>query len=229
MNRRRFTFWLGFGLFSLSEKFRVTGLDALAAVAMRHTNTAKTVAKRAGAEHWTVGGNKTWRWFERENLVKGDWVLTGITTPINKKTGERKPESVAYIDDSLVPADILASGTVPIKSEAIDLVDHEAIAAKDAVEQADHEHSEHAIDLDPQLPTAECRARHGRPPSKWLRSLHADEISIWLKTIRVPEAGVSGMTVWTHLTRDHKFDAKHIKGLTEPEQFKLHAAAHYGY
>ncbi len=240
MNRRRFTFWLGFGLFSLSEKFSVTGFDALAAAAMRNTNTAKVVAKRTGAEHWTVGGNKTWRWFERENLVKGEWVLTGTTTPINKQTGERKPDNIAYIDDSLVPADILASGTVPIKSDAIDLVDHEAIAAKDAasdvVEHTDHEHTdhghdvhEHAIDLDPQLPTEKCRARHGRPPSKWLRSLHADEISIWLKTIRVPEAGVSGMTVWNHLTRDHNFDAKRIKGLSEPEQFKLHAAAHYGY
>ena len=37
------------------------------------------------------------------------------------------------------------------------------------------------------------------------------------------------MTVWTHLTRDHMFAEDHIEGLTEKEQFKLHAAAHYGY
>jgi hypothetical protein len=228
MNRRRFTFWLGFGLFSLSEKLRVTGLDALAAAAMRRTDTAKAAAGRTGGEHWTVGGNKTWRWFERENFVKGEWVLTGTTTPINKHSGERKPESIAYLDDSLVPAEVLASD-----KESINLVNHEAevevknpVAAKDAVEHPDHEH---VVDLDPQLPTAECRARHGRPPSKWLRSLHAEEIRIWLKTIRVPEAGVSGMTVWTHLTRDHKFAADHIEGLTEDEQDKLHAAAHFGY
>ena len=73
------------------------------------------------------------------------------------------------------------------------------------------------------------RARHGRSPSKWLRSLRADEISIWLKTIDVPEAGVSGMTYWEHLTRDHSFDAEKIEGLTDEEQAKLHAAAHYGY
>jgi hypothetical protein len=224
MNRRRFAFWVGFGLFSLSEKLHLGGLDALAAEAMRRTDTAKKVAKRSGAEHWTVGGNKTWSWFERENLVKGEWVLTGTTTPVNKKTGERKPENIGYIDDSLVPSDVRAS-----VNEGIDLVGHEAPAKeKVAVEQALHEH-EDQVDLDPQLPTSENRARHGRPPSKWLRSLHADEISVWLKTIRVPEAGVSGMTVWTHLTRDHMFDAAHIKGLTEPEQFKLHAAAHYGY
>lgn len=234
MNRRRFTFWLGFGLFSLSEKFRVSGLDSLAAAAMRRTEVAKDAAVRSGAEHWTVGGSKEWAWFERENLVQGEWVLTGTTTPVNKKTGERKPENIGYIDDSLVPADVRAS-----VDKGIGLVGHEAPAdAKSEVVQAAHEEAgdehaahehEHVVDLDPQLPTAEVRARHGRPPSKWLRSLHADEISIWLKTIRVPEAGVSGMTVWTHLTRDHFFAADHIKGLTEPEQFKLHAAAHYGY
>ena len=73
------------------------------------------------------------------------------------------------------------------------------------------------------------RARHGRPPSKWLRSLHADELRIWLKTIDVPEADVSGMTFWTHLTRDHAFDPEKIEGLTLAEQGQLHAAAHYGY
>jgi hypothetical protein len=233
MNRRRFAFWLGFGLFSLSEKLHLSGLDALAAEAMRRTDKATKVAKRIGAEHWTVGGNKTWAWFERENLVKGEWVLTGITTPVNKQTGERKADNIAYIDDSLVPADVLESG-----KSAIDLASHSAVAAEDGAEHASydesetehHEHTlEHVVDLDPQLPTNERRARHGRPPSKWLRSLNAEEISVWLKTIRVPEAGVSGMTVWTHLTRDHMFDAARIKGISEPEQFKLHAAAHYGY
>jgi hypothetical protein len=73
------------------------------------------------------------------------------------------------------------------------------------------------------------RARHGRPPSRWLRSLHADELRIWLKTIDVPEAGVSGMTFWEHLTRDHFFDPGRIAGLTVDEQAKLHAAAHHGY
>jgi hypothetical protein len=37
------------------------------------------------------------------------------------------------------------------------------------------------------------------------------------------------MTCWTHLTRDHFFDPVKIAGLTEDEQAKLHAAAHYGY
>jgi len=220
MNRRRFTFWLGFGLFSLSEKLSISGLDGLAAAVMRRTDKVKTAAARTGGEHWAVGGNKEWRWFERENLVQGNWVLTGTTTPINKQTGERKPENIAYLDDSLVPPEVLASD-----KDAINLVNHADHEPADG-KQAKHKH---VIDLDPQLPTAEVRARHGRPPSKWLRSLHADEIRIWLKTVRLPEAEVIGMTVWTHLTRDHQFKADHIKGLTEDEQNKLHAAAHFGY
>jgi hypothetical protein len=82
---------------------------------------------------------------------------------------------------------------------------------------------------EPGEPDAKRRARDGRPPSKWLRSLKADELRIWLPTIEPPEAGVQGMTFWTHLTRDHSFDVEKIKGLTIPEQAKLHAAAHDGY
>ena len=86
-----------------------------------------------------------------------------------------------------------------------------------------------SLDFDEHEPSEKRRARHGRPPSKWLRSLHADELSIWLKTIDVPEADVVGMTYWEHLTRDHSFDPAHIEGLEIDEQAKLHAAAHFGY
>lgn len=72
-------------------------------------------------------------------------------------------------------------------------------------------------------------ARQGRPPSRWLRSLEADELRDWLKTITTPETGVSGMTVWTHLTRDHLFNADKIEGLKDDELAKLHSAAHAGY
>lgn len=232
MDRRQFTFWLGFGLFTLSEKLRVSSLDSLAAAAMRRTDAAGVYVTRTGAEHWTVAGNENWHWFERENLVKGEWVLTGTTTPVHKKTGVRKPENRGFLDDSLVPNEVRAS-----LKDGIDLVGHQAPREQqNKVEHADHEelehdheHSEPIVDLDPQLPSEKVRARHGRPPSKWLRSLRADELRVWLRTVEVPEAGVSGMTVWTHLTRDHMFAEAHIEGLTETEQFKLHAAAHYGY
>ena len=73
------------------------------------------------------------------------------------------------------------------------------------------------------------KQRHGRPPSRWLRSLTEGEIRIWLKTIEVGESGVEGMTFFTHLTRDHMFEAESVKGLSESEQEKLHSAAHEGY
>ncbi len=77
--------------------------------------------------------------------------------------------------------------------------------------------------------SVERRSQDGRPPSEWLRSMDADELRAWLADIEVPEAGVAGMTFWTHLTRDHMFRPLLIKGLTEAEQAKLHAAAHFGY
>jgi hypothetical protein len=207
MNRRQFTFWLGFGLFTLSDKLRLSGLDSLAAAAMRSTEPPTTATPPATPVHWTAAENKSWRWFEREDYIDGKWKLTGITTPINKKTGKPKEGGKNYLDDGLVPAE-LRHGK---QSETIEL------PPEVRAEFARHQ------------PNPKFRARHGRPPSKWLRSLNDDELRIWLKTIDVPEAGVSGMTYWEHLTRDHSFDAKKIEGLTIDEQAKLHAAAHYGY
>lgn len=218
MSRRRFAFWIGFGLFNLSEVLRADTLDKLAAAAMRSTDTkANALAPPEPAKateatlptHWTAGSDSTWKWYERENLIEGSWVSTGITTPINKKTGELKPGHGGYLDESLLSDDL----------------------RKSLHEGAEHIEPPSAAGgtTDPHLPTAECKGRHGRPPSEWLRSLYADEIRIWLKSITVPEAGVSGMTYWEHLTRDHFFDPKHIEGLTTDEQAKLHAAAHFGY
>lgn len=203
MKRRQFVFWFGLGVFTLGEKIRVAGLDTLAAATMRWAEPTPAEA----AEHWTAAENRTWRWYERETLVDGRWKLTGITTPINKQTGQPYTGNQGYLDESLVPADIRPGGRKTAADEA----------------------PEGSIESEPHQPDATRRARHGRPPSKWLRSLVAAEIRIWLKTIEVPEAGVSGMTYWTHLTRDHSFDPDKIAGLTIDEQAKLHAAAHYGY
>jgi hypothetical protein len=227
LTRRRFAFWVGLGLFNLSEALGADSLDRLAALSMRATEKSpagnspskpdrKSVSEnKNGPEHWTAAENNTWQWFERENLVDGRWKLTGITTPIHKRTGELFTGKTGYLDNSLVPANVRQAAMHP-------------------GEQPEHEHIDAdidnaAIEDDPGVPNAWRRARHGRPPSRWLRSLHADELRIWLATIDPPEAGVSGMTFWEHLTRDHSFDATRIAGLTEDEQAKLHAAAHNGY
>jgi hypothetical protein len=209
MTRRRFAFWLGFSLFNLAERLRAGGLDTLAAATMRTTEpvAADNAAYSSAPTHWRTDEDSTWRWYERENYIDGEWLPTGITTPINKQTGDRKDGHGVYLDDSLLPAELRLS--------------EQARAAQAEAPTA----TEH----DPQLPTPECRARHGRPPSKWLRSLHAEEIRIWLGTIKVPEADVSGMTFWEHLTRDHFFEPDHIVGLTIAELAKLHGAAHFGY
>ncbi len=206
--RRRFAFWIGFGIFALGEKLHAKGFDTLAAAAMRATE-AKPLShtpKTAIPEHWTFGENNTWRWFEREQLLGGQWRVTGITTPIHKQTGE-SAKGRGYLDDSLIP-ESMRKGSLE--------------ATRGAVAEIAFEH-------DYGKPSRTRRDRHGRPPSRWLRSLRSEELRLWLKTIEVPEAGVEGMTYWEHLTRDHSFDPDKIAGLDEPDQAKLHAAAHYGY
>ncbi|MEX2315512.1 MAG: hypothetical protein WD669_00055 [Pirellulales bacterium] len=213
MTRRRFAFWLGFGLFSLADKLHINALDAWAAAAMGGADSKTSETAPVAPQHWTVGGDENWRWYERETRINGQWVQTGTTAPIHKTTGERKAEKGVYLDDRLVPAEM--------RSTAKEVGAQQAGDSKAAGEAASK--------VRRRLPTATRRSRHGRPPSKWLRSLNADELRIWLKTIEAPEAGVSGMTYWEHLTRDHMFDPIKIKGLAEPEQAKLHAAAHFGY
>jgi hypothetical protein len=219
MKRRRFLFWISFGMFTLAEKLHLNGLDRLAAATIGMAEPAADAAEKDSVaalteqsasppEHWTSAENQTWRWYERENYVDGHWKLTGITTPINKETGEAYTGRNGYLDTTEVPVEIRIGSKQPVFAED----------ATDTSPQ-DKKHEPDALRI----------ARHGRPPSKWLRSLNASELRIWLKTIDPPEAGVSGMTYWTHLTRDHFFDADKIAGLNIDEQAKLHAAAHAGY
>jgi hypothetical protein len=208
MKRRRFLFWVGFGLFSLGEKLRAGGFDELAAATLKGADTTTPT-------HWRAANNSLWQWYERETLVDGRWMVTGITTPINRETGELYTEQTGYLDEKLVPVEMRAWEPVD------DDNDNNDSASKDST----------SVETDPgkHLPNPKRKARHGRPPSKWLRSLNADELRIWLKTIEVNQADVSGMTFFTHLTRDHFFDAEKITGLTEYEQARLHGAAHDGY
>jgi hypothetical protein len=204
MKRRRFLFWVGLGLFELGEVLRVDRLDRLAAAVMESTEPA---AAPAPAVHWRAASNDAWQWYERETLVDGRWTLTGVTTPINRESGKPYDGQKGYLDESVVPSELR-------------VWDHPGAEFDDDVEGA--ETGDH-------LPDPRRRARHGRPPSRWLRSLNAEELRVWLPTTDVPEAGVEGMSYWEHLTRDHYFNPSKIEGLTEDEQAKLHAVAHWGY
>ena len=174
---------------------------------MRSAERKKLGPRTDVPEHWIASGNRTWRWYEREHLIDGRWKVTGITTPVNRFTGELYSGRNGYLDERLVPDEMRLAASTSTETSVVE----------------DH------TDVTPGQADPARRARHGRPPSKWLRSLRADELRIWLRTIDPPEAGVSGMTFFEHLTRDHSFDADKIAGLTEDKQAKLHAAAHHGY
>lgn len=208
MNRRHFAFWLSSGLFALSERLGAQSLDSLAAAVIECTE-CKVGGEVIVEEHrWTAAENRTWRWFERETMQpSGEWKLTGRTVPIHKTTGEPYTGATGYLDESLVPDAVRNSD--PIAKKGLTEIE--------------------CVETEPGTTSVARKARDGRPPSKWLRSLHADELACWLHTITVPEVGVSGMTVLVHLTRDHGFDEPKVTGLTEEEMLKLHAAAHYGY
>ena len=235
MNRRHFAFWFSFGLFTVAERLKVYGLDELAAAMMRDEKSPANPLPT----HWRLADNGVWRWFERETFVDGKWKLSGITTPVRMETGELAPIQEGYLDEAIVPAEVRRRKPTLTADEALAANKDENAPPLSEESDKSAEPPETAtvhatapnpsLDFDERQPSEKRRARHGRPPSKWLRSLHADELRIWLKTIDVPEADVVGMTYWEHLTRDHSFDPAHIEGLEVDEQAKLHAAAHYGY
>ncbi len=208
MLRRRFLFWVGFGLFGLAEKFARNSLDDLAAALMRSAETKGPGAAAADHARALEHGRQ-----QHLAMVRA---RTSDRRPVEdyrhhdageSRNGRALYGRTGYLDESLVPAQFR-----PVTPAAYN----------EPVPNA-------GIESDAGKPSSLRIARHGRPPSRWLRSLNADELHIWLRTIDPPEAGVEGMTFFEHLTRDHSFDAAKISGLAESDQAKLHAAAHAGY
>ncbi|TWT88347.1 hypothetical protein Mal64_18270 [Pseudobythopirellula maris] len=244
MNRRKFAFWIGAGLFGLAERLRADSLDTLAAAAMRATEPTAAPPPAAGAaealatgvdgaEHWTAASNKTWGWFVRETRVDDEWKVTGITRPRKKSTGEPFLEAEGYLDDELAPEGLRLGDSPAMPGDYTHDSDYTRDSAGayggPAEETPDETIDDDGPEPDPGHPHPTRKAREGRPPSRWLRSLEAGELAYWLGLVELPEAGVSGMTYWEHLTRDHGFSPAKIEGLTKPQLASLHAAAHYGY
>jgi hypothetical protein len=165
-------------------------------------------------EHWTPEENSEWSWYRAERYFDGDWKSHGISLPVNRKTGEMHHPADDYVALEDIPPYVL-TGDLPQLPEDI----------KRQMAPSQYDPAEALI----RLPDAEVQMRDGRPPSEWLRSLFADELRTWLKTIDITEATVDGMTFWVHLVRDHSFDPRRIEGLTEHEFLLLHSAAHFGY
>lgn len=217
------------GLFGVAERLGASELDALAADLMDAAQpeaapplptAVEPVATAEMPVHWQTTHNRTWRWVQREHYADGEWRLTGMTRPVRldgAEAGETLNEVGGYLEE----------GAVPIAYRTA----YEEIADANGDSLAPSE--DHGISANEDQPGPDAaehrRGRHGRPPSRWLRSLEAAELSVWLATIDPPEAGVDGFSFEEHLTRDHGFDVDRIAGLDEDELAKLHAAAHHGY
>jgi len=81
MKRRRFLFWISFGLFNLADRFQIVGLDRLAAAAMRLADPQPSGSSSSNSatdppEHWVAAENTAWNWFEREHYVGGTQAIT---------------------------------------------------------------------------------------------------------------------------------------------------------
>ncbi len=172
----------------------------------------RVAADSKSQERWTAFENDSWQWYERESLLHGQWERTGITRPVHRLTGDCLEDVPGYLDETLVP--IECRRVVPGRHGG-----HPALI-RSVPPPGTESYGQVSL---------ERREQDGRPPSNWLRSMDAEELREWLARIEVSEAGVQGMTFWTHLTRDHLFRPLLIKRLTEGEQAKLHAAAHFGY
>lgn len=218
ITRRSFTAGLGVAGFATASQ---TALGAFRAIdgAMRRFDVsianpdlvAEGLLPPGMPVHWQMTHNRSWRWVQREHFIDGEWQVTGMTTPIHRVTGEAVTGVDGYLPLDAVPTEFATTEATIDNATIID----EGIATTDDIPGPDA--------------AAYRKARHGRPPSRWLRTLDAGELSIWLATVDPPEAGVSGMTHWVHLTRDHGFNADLLEGLSEADQAKLHGAAHFGY
>lgn len=217
-SRRHFTLWLGLGWCSLATQKSLQAFEDPVPRDPDFMELARRPVPQGVPVHWSPTENETWRWFEREVLVNGIWEISGVTTPIHKTTGEAYQGSTGYLDVELVPIALRLSTTLP-QEQTSSTVSSQALQARRAV----------YLETAPGSPSDERKKRHGRPPSRWLRSLNPQELEHWLGTVKAPEAGVVGMTYWTHLTRDHHFTPQQIQGLDEQSQAKLHAVTHYGY
>ncbi len=217
LSRRSFSTLLAASGFLVASSRRTTGQEPSESVLVGSLDEPNRVRdsvanESTSQERWTAAQNESWQWYERESLRHGQWMLTGITTPVHRATGKRVEDVNGYLDESLVPIEVRRSGNADNESLPT-VVRNEPPLGPDSYGQ---------VSLD-------RRSQDGRPPSEWLRSMEVEELREWLAEIEVSEAGVQGMTFWTHLTRDHMFRPLLIKGLTEVEQAKLHAAAHFGY
>ena len=165
-------------------------------------------------QHWTPELGDQWSWYRLERFVDEQWKTVGITLPMHRESGEAFDPPDDYLPLDKVPEYVLSESIPPLPAD-LEVGLRPSLYSPETAES-------HTAD-------STIRARDGKPPSEWLRSLRAGELRDWLPTIQPVEASVRGMTCWVHLIRDHGFDPRRIEGLSEREFTLLHSAAHEGY
>ena len=220
LNRRQLISSFGASLLALKYRWDVVDgdLDGDAAVIGQDVHQAvpwEELARNGTIfEHWTPESNSDWQWYRLERYADDVWDTVGISLPEHKETGDPFEPAEGYIDAEQIPEHVLTGALPQLPEEMKRHLVESDFSLEDAAQRG---------------PDPEVRSRDGRPPSEWLRSLHAQDLRTWLPTIEVNSADVRGMTFWVHLVRDHGFDPRHIDGLSEEEFRLLHSAAHDGY
>ncbi len=214
MNRREFTAAFAVGLLGAStavaRRFAPVSLADPWDLPAEYLNTERVLdTGHTLVEHWRIGQNGTWRWFEKSELTKGIWRHTGMTMPVHRRDGFQVSgrDCADYLLMSEVPEPVIAAAEA---GSADICIAREGASPGPAVSSL-------------------RKARDGRPPSRWVRDLDADQLHLWLATFEPPRADVAGMTFFEHLTRDHGFSSHAVATLTLAEQAKLHGAAHGGF
>ena len=242
IDRRNLAVLIGLGVYSFGDRLRATELDDLVSNIQATPDSSGELGedqrpKLEIVEHWSPAKNSEWRWYERENLIEGVWKKTGVTRPIHRETGKMFTDRDGYLEESEIPPSVLKAQDrrrlgLMLRDPFTWQERHAAIKPATPA-QLDPETMPILFGdrsaSDAGRSSAERRGRHGRPPSRWLLSLTAEEIRTWLARVEIQDAFVRGMTYWTHLTRDHSFDPAKIRGLTEPQLAELHGAAHEGF
>ena len=204
LDRRRFAELFGIGVL-LSTETLLAGEDV--ASDLRQLLSEEEI--RSLPTKWTKLETGTSLSYKREVKFNGEWRFAGFTLPIRKATNQAVKPRKNYLDPRVVPKEIRGfEVTVSASADDSDVQDFRPPS---------------------NLPDVDLRARHGLPPSEWIRSRNAKQLSRWLRTLDIPYFGVEQITFWDHLVRHHKFKPKLISGLSSNELAMLHSAAHYGY
>src|SRR5688500_17845734 len=78
----------------------------------QRATSAKGKEVKPARVRWKAAEHNTWQWYERETLLNGQWMVTGITSPIHRNTGEYYRGATGYLELSAVPHGVRRRGSM---------------------------------------------------------------------------------------------------------------------